>query len=919
MIARTPAVAYDAPMTEPNDASGPYSAVRQPVLLGLFAGTAVGGGYLLAGVPNVEVMSLITAVAGVVLGPVRGFVAGALAAAVYSLGSPYGLPAPLLLLAQMAGLGSAGPIGWLAAGRRQPARARSTLHAPVRAAAGGLAITVIHDALTNLAILGMLDLPTGVVLAGALPFFLVHAGSNLVIFPTLLPVLADRLAPLARPRVTGRPGPLPMVACVGLGLAAVLGFTACPVRAQTPEPAPAASAAVDTMPRTPTGPMPAILPDSLATAPADADTAGTAVVSPKAAPPALAPAAGPLGWRRPLWTPFHPTFLSWVEQSSPWLTSVDGGVAASARLTGEAGTSPLPLVVRDGVPLGTGHALADDPWLVGLEGVVASTGGLGADGWGGTGGVIELTSRDEEPLTGASSYRGIKGRHESYYRGVDFLSPRAEWRLGFSFEESLDNDGYNHTQLDDAAFAQRRDDLLTGHGKVRQSRTRLLRTFADGGEVSVDIGVGRRTRDDLPALGAGSLESWDRSAAVRMRWLAGDWELRPAVWFVERDVQWGGRWADVTPPTDLRLLESGRQGARIEIRRRAAGASVAVAAAAPDSTGNAMHGADGSLMAIVPRTGGLPLLSVTAQEWSLRDSGTALAWAAAHTGAIEGRRVEMRTALGWEGSLGAAHAQTQLAALTGGGLGVGPDVSAVFSQRPADPRWRLTLEWGGRAPRSDELLTPLRTTVDGRQRVLLPESGLEREQTVRAELDISTRALGLDLAVNAGARRLADGIAWRVDTVDPNLGRWANDLDLKAWRLTTRASRAGRFLGWVRVAAEGTWQGFDVTAGRPGSLPPEQWQRLRLDWENHFFQEDGILQVSLLSTRRSEATDPWDVTGTYLLPARTNHDLLVGFRLVGAHLILGLRNLTGARQQLTSGAWSPGQEMDMRVEWGFRH
>jgi hypothetical protein len=40
---------------------------------------------------------------------------------------------------------------------------------------------------------------------------------------------------------------------------------------------------------------------------------------------------------------------------------------------------------------------------------------------------------------------------------------------------------------------------------------------------------------------------------------------------------------------------------------------------------------------------------------------------------------------------------------------------------------------------------------------------------------------------------------------------------------------------------------------------------------------------------------------------------------VGAHLTLGLRNLTGQRQQLTSGAWSPGQEMDMRLEWHFHH
>ena len=198
-------------MVEPNEPSRPSPSVRQPVLLGLFAGTAVGGGYLLAGVPNVEVMSLVTALAGVVLGPVRGFVAGALAAAVYSLGSPYGLPAPLLLVAQMAGLGSAGPLGHLAmrrisAPRRETASPRADDFPAVkpgqraaRAAAAGLAVTVVHDALTNLAIVGMLDLPTRVVLAGAVPFFLIHAASNVVIFGSLLPALAARLGGWPRP------------------------------------------------------------------------------------------------------------------------------------------------------------------------------------------------------------------------------------------------------------------------------------------------------------------------------------------------------------------------------------------------------------------------------------------------------------------------------------------------------------------------------------------------------------------------------------------------------------------------------------------------------------------------------------------------------------------------------------------------
>ncbi len=71
------------------------SPVRQPVLLGLFTGTAVGAGYLLAGVPNVELMTLVIALSGAALGLRAGALSGILAAAIYSLGSPYGLPNPL--------------------------------------------------------------------------------------------------------------------------------------------------------------------------------------------------------------------------------------------------------------------------------------------------------------------------------------------------------------------------------------------------------------------------------------------------------------------------------------------------------------------------------------------------------------------------------------------------------------------------------------------------------------------------------------------------------------------------------------------------------------------------------------------------------------------------------------------------------
>lgn len=884
-------------MTEPNPSSRPSSTVRVPVLMGLFAGTAVGAGYLLAGIPNVELMSLVAALGGVALGAARGAVVGALAAGVFSLASPYGLPAPLLLAAQMAGLGCAGAVGGVA-GRRVRAAPETVPVAPwrswPRAALAGLVVTVVYDGLTNLAILASFDLPAGVVLAGAVPFFLVHVATNVAFFTVIFPALAPRLAHLGRPRVTGHAGS-------GALLAVAVAFGGWAAAAPTPVAAAGFAGADSTAAGTAAAGAPAAVDSLVAPAPAAgaiaAPPGATGSAAADSLPPPDVPASGlPHGWTRPLWEPFTPTFLAWAERDAPWLAYVDGGVGGAARLWGEAGATSAPLVVRDDVPVGTGHVLADDLWLVGREGVAMQAAGLGADGWGGTSGLVTLARLDVDPAQAVSTYRGIKGRHESYYRGVDLQSPRADWRLGFTFEESLDNEGYNHTTLDDESFAGLSPGGFTGEGKVRQSRTRVERLLPQG-SLSVEFGTGRLTRDELPALDTGHLEAWDRNAAVRMRWLTGPWELRPVFFWNERDVQWGGRWVGTTPPTNQRLLESGRQGVRVDVRRAAA---AGVAPGAPDVRA------------------GPPLLSVSATGWTLRDEGTRLAWAGADTMPVSADGGELRVAVGGGRALGGAVARLELGVLGGGGLGLGPDARLGLAPAGADPRWDAGISWGGRAPRSDELWTPLRQSVAGRDLAVLPDAGLEREKSLRAEGRARARAAGLDLAVGASLRHLTDGIHWVAQDDDPDRGRWANGLGLRSWRLTAAAAREGRFAGWLRLKAEGTWQGFEVTDGPAGPLPPGNWQRLRLDWENHFFKEDGILQVSLVSTRRATGNDPWDLTGTATLPARVNHDLLVGFRLVGAHLVLGMRNLAGDRQRLTAGALSPGRELDMRLEWAFR-
>ena len=843
------------------DTQTPRGSVRRPVLLGLFTGTAIGAGYLLAGVPNVELMSLVIALAGGVLGAGFGALCGAVAMTIYSLGSPYGAPVPLLLAAQAMALASAGVLGALAAPMvRRATMSGSRLASLLTAGACGLLSAFLFDALTNLAILGSFDLEPAVVFWGAVPFFLVHGGVNAVLFAVLLPTLLPRLAGLVRSPLVGRSSGGALIVAVAL-----LAY------------APAARAQVR-----PTAPA---RPDTVAaptTARPDSNGAG-----PRETAPAIVVPVYPTGWVRPLWHPFLGTLPEEMAHRSPYLPVIDGGLGAPALLLGETGTSTTPLFVRDGVPLGTGHALADDPWLIPAQGSARRFDSFASDGWGGTGGRVDLTADDPEPGQAISHYAGRRGPHETYLRGVSLLTPDASWRAAFDFEESLDNEGYNYTDDFDEVFQA--EETYRGHAKIRLSHLALTRQLDKQSRLTFHYHTGRKTRDSLPVWGAEHQEVWDVGWGVRSESRSGAWLWRSAWFWNDRDVEWGDRDSFASPGTELRLIETAREG--------------------------------GSLAAERDLGGGHLELRGRFWNWELLDTG------ADWTVETLEKSVDDLSGDGQQARAGAEHAQPV------GPLRVTAAVDLAWDSRcdPAvdwslrlepegeQPAWRLSLAGDGRTPRSDEWLTPVRREIGASEILLLPNPGLDRERNLRAGLAARRTFLGVDLAVDASWVRLRDGISWVAAAADPSSGTWENGLDLDGTRVTASAERGGHFLGWTSLRVEGTWRSFEEKSGQAPFLAPEQWMRLRLGWENHFFSEDGVVQMALLSTRRGAMDDPWDVTRTTRLPAIDQHDLLLGFRLVGVHLSLAYRNLLDQRLQLSAGSLSPGREMDMRLYWMFRH
>jgi outer membrane receptor protein involved in Fe transport len=121
----------------------------------------------------------------------------------------------------------------------------------------------------------------------------------------------------------------------------------------------------------------------------------------------------------------------------------------------------------------------------------------------------------------------------------------------------------------------------------------------------------------------------------------------------------------------------------------------------------------------------------------------------------------------------------------------------------------------------------------------------------------------------------------------------------------------------LRFRGAASWRRAGDAVADRAVVPPEFDGRLQVLWENHFFREDGILQLGYQLAHRGAVNDPWSFDTPTALPAFTQHDAIVGFRLVGADLSLMIRNATDKRQTLSAGAVSYGRELFWRLRWVF--
>ncbi len=157
---------------------------RPIIMAALFTALSVALGFLLAAIPNVELMTVTVFVSGIFCGARLGGIVGMLSIFFHSLLNPLGPAPPPLMAAQVAGFFMIGFAGGLLGPRLKPGRSRMI----VASAIIGFVLTLIYDVLTTLATaliaLGgdtSIEGVGGIFVAGA-GFVAWHVGVNTAIF-----------------------------------------------------------------------------------------------------------------------------------------------------------------------------------------------------------------------------------------------------------------------------------------------------------------------------------------------------------------------------------------------------------------------------------------------------------------------------------------------------------------------------------------------------------------------------------------------------------------------------------------------------------------------------------------------------------------------------------------------------------------
>lgn len=157
---------------------------RMAILIAL----AIGLGYALLEIPNVELVTATVFIGGYILGKVQGAVIGLITEGLFSLFHPLGPSPPPLFITQVFSMTCTGFLGgWM--------RKKHTFWKPWHFALAGLFSTALFAVLTTLSFVWTAYIPLAKIPQSflfGLGFYILHLASNGLIFFTLVPIMVKK-------------------------------------------------------------------------------------------------------------------------------------------------------------------------------------------------------------------------------------------------------------------------------------------------------------------------------------------------------------------------------------------------------------------------------------------------------------------------------------------------------------------------------------------------------------------------------------------------------------------------------------------------------------------------------------------------------------------------------------------------------
>ena len=175
------------------------SRKKKLLLTAMLCALAAAVGYIFLYIPNVEFITAAVFINGYILGRGYGTIAAIVTELLFSGFNPMGVPAPPLLLAQVASFALVGYMGGLVSTRRWQNFNNSLKIAYF--GMQGFTLTVIYDILTTLSYtLFLAGSDWKKILAGFIPgmgFLVIHMLVNTISFALIVPVVLERMDRMA--------------------------------------------------------------------------------------------------------------------------------------------------------------------------------------------------------------------------------------------------------------------------------------------------------------------------------------------------------------------------------------------------------------------------------------------------------------------------------------------------------------------------------------------------------------------------------------------------------------------------------------------------------------------------------------------------------------------------------------------------